>query len=54
MRGFLAEVVESDLERYPHVTRWLGRMRARPSWAPAHVAIEGFAAQLRRAELAPV
>lgn len=50
----LAEVVGSDLGRYPNVTRWLGRMKERPSWAPAYAAIEGFAAQLPRAELAPV
>lgn len=50
----LAEVVGSELSAYPNVKRWLDRMKARPSWDKVYSAIEGFAKQLPRGQLATV
>jgi glutathione S-transferase len=48
----LAEVVGSDLSAYPNVNAWLGRMKQRPSWEKVYAAINGFAKQLPRGQLA--
>ena len=50
----LSEVVGSDLSQYPNVKGWLGRMKSRPSWAKVYAAIEGFAKQLPKGQLATV
>jgi glutathione S-transferase len=50
----LAEVVGSDLKDYPNVRRWLDRMKSRPTWEKVYAAINGFAQQLPRGQLASV
>jgi glutathione S-transferase len=50
----LAEVVGSDLSAYPNVKRWLDRMKARPTWEKVYAAINGFAQQLPKGQLAMV
>jgi glutathione S-transferase len=50
----LAEVIRSDLSRYPNLQRWLGRMKALPSWSPAYAGVEAFAAGLPRDQLLTV
>jgi glutathione S-transferase len=50
----LAEVIGSDLEAYPNVKRWLGRMKQRPTWERVYAAINGFAQQLPKGQLATV
>ncbi len=48
----LSEVVGSDLSAYPNVRRWLDRMKARSSWNKVYEAINSFASQLPRGQLA--
>ncbi|MBL8349427.1 MAG: glutathione S-transferase family protein, partial [Burkholderiaceae bacterium] len=50
----LAEVVGSDLSAYPNVRRWLDRMKSRPTWQKVYEAIDGFARQLPKGQLAMV
>jgi glutathione S-transferase len=50
----LAEVIGSDLTRYPNLHRWLGRMKALSSWTPTYAAVEAFAAGLPRDQLLTV
>ncbi len=50
----LGEVVGSDLAAYPNIKRWLGRMKARPTWDKVYAAINGFASQLPKGQLASV
>jgi glutathione S-transferase len=50
----LAEVIGSDLSAYPNVQAWLHRMKARPTWAKVYAAINGFAQQLPKGQLATV
>jgi glutathione S-transferase len=50
----LAEVIGSDLSAYPNVKAWLGRMKARPTWEKVYAAINGFAQQLPKGQLATV
>ena len=50
----LAEVVGSDLSAYPNVSAWLGRMKKRPTWEKVYAAINGFAQQLPKGQLATV
>jgi len=53
----LAEVVGSDLSRYPNVKRWLQRMKALRHWDETYAAINGFArsiAEQMKGQLATV
>lgn len=50
----LAEVIGSDLSAYPNVNRWLGRMKKRSTWDKVYEAINGFASQLPKGQLATV
>ena len=50
----LAEVIGSDLAAYPNVKNWLGRMKQRSTWDKVYAAINGFAAQLPKGQLATV
>jgi len=50
----LAEVIGSDMKAYPNVNRWLDRMKSRPTWQKVYEAINGFASQLPRGQLATV
>lgn len=50
----LAEVIGSDLAAYPNVNRWLGRMKKRSTWDKVYEAINGFASQLPKGQLATV
>ena len=50
----LAEVIGSDLSAYPNVNAWLNRMKSRPTWEKVYAAINGFAAQLPKGQLATV
>jgi glutathione S-transferase len=50
----LAEVVGSDLSAYPNVKAWLDRMKKRPTWDKVYAAINGFASQLPKGQLATV
>lgn len=42
----LAEVIGSDLGKYPNVNAWLKRMKALPSWDKTFEVINGFAKQV--------
>ena len=42
----LAELTGSDFAAYPNVGRWLGRMKALPSWKQVNEAIDGYGASL--------
>jgi glutathione S-transferase len=42
----LAEVVGSDLSRYPNVKRWFDSMKSLTHWEKTYAAINGFARQL--------
>jgi glutathione S-transferase len=50
----LAEVIGSDMSKYPNVKRWLDRMKARSTWNKVYEAINSFAAQLPKGQLATV
>lgn len=47
----LGELVGSRFDAFPHVRRWLARMKALPSWAKVNAVIDGYAATLDRARL---
>lgn len=51
---YMAEVIGSDLSAYPNVRRWLGRMKELPTWKKVYAAIDGFAQQLPKGQLAMV
>ena len=50
----LAEVIGSDLSRYPNLQRWLDRMKSRPGWEKTYSTIQAFAKQLPQGQLATV
>ncbi|HEY6132997.1 MAG TPA: glutathione S-transferase family protein [Rubrivivax sp.] len=50
----LAELIGSDMSAYPNVDAWLKRMKARPTWDKVYAAINGFAQQLPKGQLATV
>jgi glutathione S-transferase len=50
----LAELIGSDMSAYPNVDAWLNRMKARPTWEKVYAAINGFAQQLPKGQLATV
>lgn len=43
----LGELVRCDYAPYPNVHRWLGRMKALPSWKKVHEAFDGFRASVK-------
>ena len=43
----LGELIGCKYAAYPNIERWLGNMKALPSWPKAHEAIDGFAASLK-------
>ena len=45
----LAEAIDFDLRHYSNVIRWLGAMKARPSWQPTYAAFTGLMSALRPA-----
>jgi glutathione S-transferase len=45
----LAEAIDFDLRPFPNVLRWLGAMKARPSWQPTYAAFTGLMTALRPA-----
>jgi glutathione S-transferase len=45
----LGDVIRCDYAAYPNVKRWLGTMKALPSWRKANEAIDGYAASLKDA-----
>jgi glutathione S-transferase len=46
----LGELVRCDFSAYPNVARWLGNMKARPSWARVNDAFYGLAASMKEKE----
>jgi glutathione S-transferase len=45
----LAEAIDFDLRSFRNVLRWLGAMKARPSWQPTYAAFTGLMTALRPA-----
>lgn len=45
----LGEMIDYDLSAYPNVCRWLDAVQARPSWAEANGAFNGWCAMLKGA-----
>lgn len=43
----LGEAIGCDFSGYPNIVRWLDRMKAQPSWAPANEAFNGMVAAFR-------
>jgi len=43
----LGDLVACGFSDYPNVCRWIGHMKALPSWAAVHEVADGFAASLR-------
>ena len=41
------ELVHCSYAAYPNIRRWLGNMKALPSWPKVHETIDGFAASLK-------
>ena len=41
------ELVHCSYAAYPNIRRWLGNMKALPSWRKVHETIDGFAASLK-------
>ena len=50
----LGELTGSDFAAYPNVQRWLGRMKALPSWTGVFAAIDGYGASLKGQEMLAV
>lgn len=50
----LGEVIRCDFAAYPNVARWLGNMKRLKSWKQVNEVIDGFAASLDKASLAPL
>lgn len=49
----LGEMIDYDLSAYPNVSRWLDAVQARPSWAEANEAFNGWCAMLKGAAAQP-
>ncbi|NEX93524.1 glutathione S-transferase family protein [Caulobacter sp. 17J65-9] len=49
----LSEMTDFDLTPYPNVRRWLAAVQARPSWAEANGAFNGWCAMLKGAAAQP-
>ena len=43
----LGEAIRCDYSPYPNIRRWLGSMKARPSWRKVNETIDGYAASLK-------
>lgn len=43
----LGELIGQSFEAYPNVARWLGAMKALPSWGETHAACDGWAASMQ-------
>lgn len=43
----MGELIGQTFEGYPNVERWLGAMKALPSWGPTHAAFDGWAASMQ-------
>ncbi len=44
------ELIHCDFSAYPNVTRWLNKMKARPSWKKVNEAFDGLATSLKDKE----
>ncbi len=43
----LGELIDFDLSPYPNVCRWIAAMKSRPTWAPTHIAFNGWRAAIQ-------
>lgn len=43
----MGEIINYDLTRYPNVTAWIARMKARAGWEPAYATCNGFLSAMR-------
>jgi glutathione S-transferase len=43
----LVDAIGCDISRFPNVSRWFAKMKARPNWAKANEVFYGFAASLK-------
>ena len=43
----VGDLIGCTFDAYPNVRRWMGTMRALPTWAAVHAVLDGFAASLR-------
>lgn len=50
----LGDTTGSSFADYPNIQRWLGRMKALPSWKEVNAAIDGYAATLKGAPMVAV
>jgi glutathione S-transferase len=50
----VGEVARVDYSPYPHVRRWLARMKQLKHWAPVYATIDGYAASLEGAAFEPL
>jgi len=50
----LGELVRCDYSPYPNLQRWLGRMKALPSWKKVHEAFDGFRTSVKEMPFAAV
>jgi glutathione S-transferase len=48
------DLIGCNLSRFPNIQRWLGTMRALPSWKKVNEAVDGFAASLKGKEFVSV
>jgi glutathione S-transferase len=48
------DLVGADFKRFANVQRWLGTMRALPSWNKVHEVVNGFAASLKGKEFVTI
>jgi len=50
----VGEIVRCNLSVYPNVTRWLGNMKKRPSWAKVNKAFYDLAASVKEAQFVAI
>ena len=46
----LGDVVGCDFAAYPNITRWLGKIKALPSWKPVHQVFDGWVSSVAEKE----